>query len=43
VAYEIALLWIHNLVDYRNKEQLWIHESIPLYMQIIALNHVCGS
>jgi hypothetical protein len=40
IAYEIALLWIHNFVDYRNKDQLWIHESIPLYMQIIALNHV---
>lgn len=37
IANELAKLWIHNLADYKNKEVYWLHESIPLYMESIAL------
>ncbi|KAL9694789.1 hypothetical protein quinque_014074 [Culex quinquefasciatus] len=37
ISNELAKLWIHNLADYKNKEMHWLHESIPLYMESIAL------
>ncbi|XP_058826209.1 aminopeptidase N-like [Topomyia yanbarensis] len=40
VSNELARLWIHNLADYKNKEVYWLHESIPLYLEAIALKHI---
>ncbi|XP_055598880.1 aminopeptidase Ey-like [Uranotaenia lowii] len=40
VSNELAKLWIHNLADYKNKEVYWLHESIPLYLEAIALRNL---
>ncbi|KFB52120.1 AGAP000131-PA-like protein [Anopheles sinensis] len=40
VANELAKLFIHNLADYKNKETYWLHESIPLYLESLALRNM---
>ncbi|XP_058460813.1 aminopeptidase N-like isoform X2 [Malaya genurostris] len=40
VSNELAKLWIHTLADYKNKELYWLHESIPLYLETIALKYI---
>lgn len=40
VALDLARLWIHNLVDYKNKEQYWLHETIPIYLQYLFIRDV---
>ncbi|XP_058063360.1 aminopeptidase N-like [Anopheles bellator] len=40
VANELAKLFIHNLADYKNKETYWLHESIPLYLESLALRNL---
>ncbi|XP_050101249.1 glutamyl aminopeptidase-like [Anopheles aquasalis] len=43
VANELAKLLIHNLADYKNKETYWLHESIPLYLQSLALRNLTAT
>ncbi|XP_055615513.1 aminopeptidase N-like [Toxorhynchites rutilus septentrionalis] len=43
VSNELAKLWIHNLADYKNKEVYWLHESIPLYLESVALGKLNNS
>ena len=40
VANELAKLFIHKLADYKNKETYWLHESLPLYLEALALRNV---
>uniref|UniRef100_A0A182R112 Aminopeptidase n=1 Tax=Anopheles farauti TaxID=69004 RepID=A0A182R112_9DIPT len=43
VANELAKLFIHKLADYKNKETYWLHESIPLYLEALALRNMTTS
>ncbi|ETN63262.1 protease m1 zinc metalloprotease [Anopheles darlingi] len=43
VANELAKLLIHNLADYKNKETYWLHESIPLYLESLALRNLTAA
>nr|XP_040240307.2 aminopeptidase N-like [Anopheles coluzzii] len=40
VANELAKLFIHKLADYKNKETYWLHESLPLYLEALALRNM---
>ncbi|XP_055549676.1 aminopeptidase N-like [Wyeomyia smithii] len=43
VCNELIKLWIHNLADYKNKEVYWLHESIPLYLEALALRNLTSN
>lgn len=40
VAYEVALEWIHRTYEWRNVEQYWIYETLPLFLENVALDQV---
>lgn len=40
VAYEIALEWIHRTYEWTNFEQYWIYETLPLFLENVALDQL---